>query len=572
MRFVFKRKNEIDLRAFRIQIDRQYEALEILLAGKADQEEVLSYVEDMLRDGRPCHRMPEALFWGYDEPENMPGDARVAYYYKPTFLNTAFLMQAYRMMPEKICDRVPDFAGQLGNAMTACAGRGFQGYGYDKRDFAEGMKIFASVRTKDFIRNHQGLVPVAFKEAYLAAFRSIERDVFHEKEYLERLERNWESNNLEAYREILALENEGRHTVFVYGSLMKGGYNHPGYMEEAQFLGDAYITGFDMYDLGYFPGIRYTEEPHKVLGELYDVSDAEFERICILEGNGSLYQCETVSAVLGREGDWQPAEVFVYLGKPNESDRLLGKEVAWKNTQKEGKQMKYVWYACYGSNINRERFMRYINNCSNTTPPVEDRPFEFTHPVFFAGKSSNWDDMGVAFLDAEREGHAYGRIYKITEEQYNEVKRMEGPSYRNKLELGELEGLPVVSFTCFTSPQPNTPSADYLKTILAGLQETYPAYRESAIAEEMFDSIFSREEIKLLDCLRKAEHGLTNREIRARTGMPGAEENKIISALLERNAIQQDSRYSSFSHDDERAVFFTSKKARETIDIVREGH
>ena len=38
--------------------------------------------------------------------------------------------------------------------------------------------------------------------------------------------------------------------------------------------------------------------------------------------------------------------------------------------------MNYVWYACYGSNINRERFMRYINWCSDTTPPMEDRPWE----------------------------------------------------------------------------------------------------------------------------------------------------------------------------------------------------
>ena len=78
--------------------------------------------------------------------------------------------------------------------------------------------------------------------------------------------------------------------------------------------------------------------------------------------------------------------------------------------------MSYVWYACYGSNINRERFMRYINRCSDTTPPVEDRPYEFKHPVFFAGHSSIWENKGTAFLDVWSEGDALGRIYKITEE------------------------------------------------------------------------------------------------------------------------------------------------------------
>lgn len=45
----------------------------ILLEEGADNSEILSYVEEMIADGRPCKGMPEALFWGYDEPENMPG-------------------------------------------------------------------------------------------------------------------------------------------------------------------------------------------------------------------------------------------------------------------------------------------------------------------------------------------------------------------------------------------------------------------------------------------------------------------------------------------------------------------
>ena len=68
------------------------------------------------------------------------------------------------------------------------------------------------------------------------------------------------------------------------------------------------------------------------------------------------------------------------------------------------KEMKYIWYACYGSNINRSRFMDYIEGCTDTTPPVEDRPFEFDHPVFFAGKSLRWGGKGKAFLDGVLSG------------------------------------------------------------------------------------------------------------------------------------------------------------------------
>ena len=45
----------------------------ILLEEGADNSEILSYVEEMIADGRPCKGMQETLFWGYDEPENMPG-------------------------------------------------------------------------------------------------------------------------------------------------------------------------------------------------------------------------------------------------------------------------------------------------------------------------------------------------------------------------------------------------------------------------------------------------------------------------------------------------------------------
>ena len=329
MKYVFKRIDEIDLRSFERQIQQQYAALDALLEGRADNSEILSYVEEMIADGRPCKGMPETLFWGYDEPENMPGDARVDYFYIPTYLNTAFLMQAFRMIPVLIRERIPDFEEKLARAMTACSSRGFTGHGFDNNDFVRGMQIFASVQTKEFIRNHRETVSEVFRNAYCAVLRSIERDVYDEEEYLRRIENSWERNHLEEYREILATENAGRHTLFVYGSLMRRRYNHSGFMADAAYLGSATITGFDLYDLGYYPGIRHTKELHVVRGELYDVSDAEFDAICNLEGNGSLYQCETVPATLGNRTDWIPAEVFVYLGSTDEKRKISGKEQFW---------------------------------------------------------------------------------------------------------------------------------------------------------------------------------------------------------------------------------------------------
>ena len=572
MKYEFRRIDEIDLHSFARQMQQQYAALDTLLEGEADTMEILSYVEEMLADGRPCKGMPEALFWGFDEPENMPGDARVDYFYMPTYLNTAFLMQAFRMIPEQICERIPAFKEKLGRAMTGCSGRRFAGHGYEKDDFVQGMQIFASVRTKEFIRNHKDIVPEVFRDAYRAVLRSIERDVFDKEGYLRRVETSWENNHLEEYREILAAENAGRHTLFVYGSLMKGGYNHPGFMADAEYLGTAVITGFNLYDLGHYPGIKHTKEQHVVRGELYDVSDAEFEAICALEGNGSLYQCETAAATLGGQRDWMPAEVFVYLGRTDDKRKISGKEQLWTEGNKRGeKGMDYIWYACYGSNINKSRFMNYIDRCRDTTPPVEDRPFEFDHPVFFAGKSKIWGGKGKAFLDVEKDGHAFGRTYMITRDQYAEVKEMEGSDYRRKVDLGELDGIPVVTFTHDKRPNPerSVPSPEYLDIILDGLKETYAEYRESALAEELIKGIFSDEEISLLDCLRKAEHGLTNREIRRKTGMDAVKENGIAAALADIMVIRQDRRTLNLEPGDERSVFYTISGERALIDRVR---
>ena len=78
-KYVFKRIDEIDLRSFEGQMQQQYAAMNTVPEGGTDNSEILSYVEEMIADGRPCKRMPEALFWGDDKPENMPGDARVIF-------------------------------------------------------------------------------------------------------------------------------------------------------------------------------------------------------------------------------------------------------------------------------------------------------------------------------------------------------------------------------------------------------------------------------------------------------------------------------------------------------------
>ena len=569
MKYSFKRKDEISLQTFEEQVKAQYAALEWLSSGNAGIDEIAAYVQGIIDSGRKCNRIPDGLSWGYDEPENMPSDARVAFFYMPTYLNTAFLMQSYSMNPERI-GALNGFADALRNALVTCIGRRFNGSGYSKDDFVQGIMIFANIHTKEFIRTYSDLVPYAFSECYFAVLRFIEEVVASEEEYLARIANSWENNHIEDYRRIVELENgtAERKTLFVYGSLMKGRYNHNGYMEKAVFLGKGYIEDFSLYDLGYYPGILHNGGQGKVLGELYEVSVEDYERICRLEGNGHLYQSEAVTAHFEGYGDTVLAEVFVYLGNVDEAKRIPVKKQPWTEG---GEEMEYVWYACYGSNLKKERFMSYINRCADRTAPKEDRPYEFAHPVFFGGVAETWGygNRGKAFLNLADAGHAYGRIYKITHGQYLEIKNMEGRDYTRKVELGMIEGLPVITFTSENVQKRNVPCLDYLDTILDGLREVYPGLRESAVSADLISEIFSMDEIKVLNCLREEEHGLSNKEISDITSIEIVREKEVISELIGLGLVKQDSRSLQHMVTEDDAVFYTRRPERPVIDRVR---
>lgn len=151
---------------------------------------------------------------------------------------------------------------------------------------------------------------------------------------------------------------------------------------------------------------------------------------------------------------------------------------------------EYVWYACYGSNINSRRFMRYIVNCSDTTPPVADMQFQLPYSIYFAASSTLWEDKAVAFLDDGKAGNALGRIYKITRAQYEEVKLQEGTKYTKMVDLGEVEGLPVYTFTDVELRSDfGEPSTAYFDTILEGLVETYPEMDKDELRKYLLSRI-----------------------------------------------------------------------------------
>ena len=232
---------------------------------------------------------------------------------------------------------------------------------------------------------------------------------------------------------------------------------------------------------------------------------------------------------------------------------------------------RYVWYACYGSNINKERFMEYINNCTDKTPPIADRPFCFDHNIYFAKHSSKWQG-GKAFLDDTVSGKAYGRIYKITKEQYEELKLAEGRDYTKQLDLGTVDGCEVYSFT--DTQRNNTislPSDEYFRIILEGLKDCYDGIlKEKEIVEYLVRRVFPKNTFEVVRAIRKSTHYMTNANVKAVTGLDYTDVIEAVVWLTEHGVLRQDNRSVCAGHGitEESAYFYTVERcwARGLVD------
>lgn len=141
----------------------------------------------------------------------------------------------------------------------------------------------------------------------------------------------------------------------------------------------------------------------------------------------------------------------------------------------------YVWYGCYGSNINYDRFMLYIKGdnsgiysssegCEDKSEPLESKKYIYNCPIYFVGESKRWTG-GMAFLDYMNDGKSYGRIYKIKMSQFKSVLKQEGKLYDAIVLAGYEDNLPVLTFTSSKKLDEilNEPSDRYIDVIKKGL-------------------------------------------------------------------------------------------------------
>jgi hypothetical protein len=182
-----------------------------------------------------------------------------------------------------------------------------------------------------------------------------------------------------------------------------------------------------------------------------------------------------------------------------------------------------VWYVSYGSNLDRSRFLAYLQGgrvagndvvyrgCADTSPPFDDVPIELPHSLYFAGWSERvWGGTSAAFITFDARGAStLARAYLITPQQFVEVVRQENGNradvddfdvklegarqqghtrmlrtgtYTELVYCGERDGHPMLSFTASENRRDfGRPSAAYLHVIGSGLKECH-RLRNSEVA------------------------------------------------------------------------------------------
>ena len=462
MKTTIKRTEKIDLATWDAMIQDMRRVLEAFKLDKPSADEVAEFLTS---------HMPlqdEKGAWGLVKPSEAPSDARVDYYYIPTYLSAAIMMRAYFDYPE-VTERIEGFQTAFRKALQACTGRSFRGHGYGAMaGVLEAMRIFSD----------GGAVRILNDTTLCPDFSALIREqlaFIRESLATGRTGSEWGEDYASEYDEVM-----GRYrTLFVYGTLLKGQSNHDRYLSDHQYLGDAELPDFALFDLTVYPAIL-PRKGASVRGELYHVTNDDLRKIDQLEGEGTLYTREKIR--IRSNGVNLPAETYVYHGNLDDSLRVPSEYQPW------GMNNNCVWYACYGSNLLKARFMEYINGgnskftnkthdkCKDTTPPVAEMTLEIPYELYFGNKSSSWDDGGVAFIDVDRPEKTLGRAYLITEEQYEHLRKQEGRGknwYNHEHSLGDRYGIPVKTITNDGLREERAPSEKYKEVIILGLIETY---------------------------------------------------------------------------------------------------
>lgn len=151
MKCAFYRPKNANLQEWSSILNQLRADLYELETGKVPEKEVRQYLEELFSLSQPLESNPSMSFWGFDNPDNMPGEAIVDFIFWPTYVASIFAMTASRIYPG-ILKRVDSGENILRACLRGCAADGFHGIGYDAlQGLVEIMEFFVEHKVHLFL-------------------------------------------------------------------------------------------------------------------------------------------------------------------------------------------------------------------------------------------------------------------------------------------------------------------------------------------------------------------------------------------------------------------------------------
>lgn len=160
MKTNFYRPTHVDTHEFDALLDIiRLEAQQICNGGITSAEDAVEYVSDLISKQKILEKDQRMAFWGFDEPNHMPSDCRVIYFYIPTYYLTAAFLTLVVQYSDLLTQNSA-LIEPLQKALLGCTGRNFTGHGFESFDgFLTAMNIFAAAPVATFLERCPDLCP-----------------------------------------------------------------------------------------------------------------------------------------------------------------------------------------------------------------------------------------------------------------------------------------------------------------------------------------------------------------------------------------------------------------------------
>ena len=104
MNCTFFRTNTVDIdRWYKIIHKLEMDLMEFE-SGSVSREEAIEYLMDLINQAQPLLNDQGKYAFGMDDPETMPSDARVDFFYRPTYIASTIIMVIGLRYPTVLSD------------------------------------------------------------------------------------------------------------------------------------------------------------------------------------------------------------------------------------------------------------------------------------------------------------------------------------------------------------------------------------------------------------------------------------------------------------------------------------